>query len=374
MRILFTGGGTGGHILPIVAISRELKRSYPGENMELYYMGPENKFGDILLSQEGIKALSVRAGKLRRYKGPTAFLHNLADMLFLTPWGIGKAFKILFFLSPDLIFSKGGYGAIPATVAAKMLGTPIFLHESDIVPGKANLIAEKFALEIFTSFPFTRHFSPKKILLVGNPIRSRLLSGSREEALQLFQLVGDKPVLLIMGGSQGSQRINDMLLAVLDAALSQFEIIHQTGEANFKTVEQEAKVVISEANLPYYHPVPFLNENELRHAYAAADFICSRAGAGSIFEIAALGKPSMLIPLPESAQNHQVENAYAYANTGAAIVLEEANLTPHFFLERARSVVFDPVETKRMAEAALKFAKPNAARVVADYLLAYLQR
>ncbi|OHA64551.1 MAG: hypothetical protein A2843_02480 [Candidatus Wildermuthbacteria bacterium RIFCSPHIGHO2_01_FULL_48_27b] len=374
MKILFAGGGTGGHILPIIAVARELKRSYPSEDMELYYMGPEDRFGDVLLSQEEIKAFTVKAGKFRRNKSIGTFFHNLGDMLFVVPLGICKAFKILFFLSPDLIFSKGGYGAIPATVAGKLLRVPVFLHESDIIPGKANLAAEKFALEIFTSFPFTRQFPPKKILLVGNPIRNRLLTGSREEAAQWFQLVGDKPVLLIMGGSQGAQRINDMLLVILDTALSQFEIIHQTGEANFRTVDEEAKVVISEANLPYYHPVPFLNENELRHAYAAAEFIVSRAGSGSIFEIAALGKPSILIPLPESAQNHQVENAYAYANTGAAIVLEEANLKPHFFLERVNSVVFDPMETQRMSEVALRFAKPDAARIIADYLLSYLQR
>ncbi len=374
MKILFAGGGTGGHILPIIAVARELKRSYPGKDIELYYMGPEDKFGDILLSQEGIKPFTVEAGKLRRYKGFSAFFQNLRDIFFVAPLGILKSFKILFFLSPDLIFSKGGYGAIPATVAGKLLRIPIFLHESDIIPGKANLTAQKFALEIFTSFPFTQHFSPKKILLVGNPIRTRLLSGSREEAIQLFQLVGDKPILLVMGGSQGAQRINDMLLFILEEALSQFEIIHQTGKANFQIVEQEAKVVVSETNLPYYHPVPFLNENEIRHAYAAAEFIVSRAGSGSIFEIAALGKPSMLIPLPESAQNHQVENAYAYANTGAAIVLEEANMKPHFFLERVNSIIFDPMETQRMREAAFRFAKPDAARIIADYLLAYLQR
>jgi len=374
MKILFAGGGTGGHILPIIAVARELKRSYPGKDIELYYMGPEDKFGDILLSQEGIKPFTVEAGKLRRYKGFSAFFQNLRDIFFVAPLGILKSFKILFFLSPDLIFSKGGYGAIPATVAGKLLRIPIFLHESDIIPGKANLTAQKFALEIFTSFPFTQHFSPKKILLVGNPIRTRLLSGSREEAIQLFQLVGDKPILLVMGGSQGAQRINDMLLFILEEALSQFEIIHQTGKANFQIVEQEAKVVVSETNLPYYHPVPFLNENEIRHAYAAAEFIVSRAGSGSIFEIAALGKPSMLIPLPESAQNHQVENAYAYANTGAAIVLEEANMKPHFFLERVNSIIFDQMETQRMREAAFRFAKPDAARIIADYLLAYLQR
>lgn len=372
MKILFAGGGTGGHILPIIAIARELRSSYTEKDLELFYMGPEDKFGDVLLSQEGIKTFTVKAGKLRRYWGPTAFFHNISDMFFTTPFGICKAFKILFFLSPDLIFSKGGYGAIPATVAGRLLRIPVFLHESDIIPGKANMAAEKFAFEIFTSFPHTRYFPPHKVLLVGNPIRKRMLSGSREEAEQIFQLILDKPVLLIMGGSQGAQRLNDMLLAILQKALNEFEIIHQTGEANFKMVEQEAKVVISEENLPYYHPVPFLNENEIRHAYAVADLIVSRAGSGTIFEIAALGKPSILIPLPESAQNHQVENAYAYAATGAAIVLEEANMRPHFFLERILSIVSDRAETERMSSAALRFAKPNAARIIADYLLTYL--
>ena len=222
MKILFTGGGTGGHLLPIIAVARELKRSYPGPDMELFYMGPENKFGDVLLAQEGISTFKVKAGKMRRYFTPAAFLANIRDMFFVTPLGVLKAFKILFSLSPDLIFSKGGYGAIPATVASRLLGIPLFLHESDIVPGKANRSAEKFALEIFTSFPFTKFFPPHKVLLVGNPIRSRLLSGSRQEATQIFQLVGDKPVLLVMGGSQGASRINDMLLTILDQALQNF--------------------------------------------------------------------------------------------------------------------------------------------------------
>ncbi|HZX50131.1 MAG TPA: UDP-N-acetylglucosamine--N-acetylmuramyl-(pentapeptide) pyrophosphoryl-undecaprenol N-acetylglucosamine transferase, partial [Candidatus Paceibacterota bacterium] len=369
MKIVFTGGGTGGHILPIIAIVRELKSTYKDTDLELFYMGPEDKFGDVLLSQEGVQTFNVPAGKLRRYWGFAAFFQNLADLFIWIPLGIAKALKVLFFISPDLIFSKGGYGAIPATVAGRLfLRIPVFLHESDIVPGKANLAAQRFALEVFTSFPQTRNFPPKKVLLVGNPIRTRLLSGSVQEAHQLFQLVGGKPVLLILGGSQGAKRVNDMLLSVLNDALSQFEIIHQTGYANFKEAEEEAAVAAAEENLPYYHPIPFLNENEIRHAYAAADFIVSRAGSGTIFEIAALGKPSILVPLPESAQNHQVENAYAYAQTGAALVLEEPNVKPHFFLERIRNIIFAQEEMAHMSKAALQFAKPEAARIIANYI------
>ncbi|HEX9721903.1 MAG TPA: UDP-N-acetylglucosamine--N-acetylmuramyl-(pentapeptide) pyrophosphoryl-undecaprenol N-acetylglucosamine transferase [Candidatus Paceibacterota bacterium] len=372
MKILFTGGGTGGHILPIIAISRELRRSYTQKDLELYYMGPEDRFGDILLGQERIRVLTVGSGKIRRGQGMGGFFPNLFDMFFKTPWAIVKAFRMLFLLSPDLIFSKGGYGAIPATAAGRLLRIPVFLHEGDIIPGKANRAAEKFAVEIFASFPHTRYFSPKKLMLVGNPIRREMFSGSKEEAVKLFNLQGGKPVLLIMGGSQGATRVNDMLLVILDQALNEFEIIHQTGDKNFHQVQTEAEVVMSEQNAPYYHPVGFMKETELRHAYAAADLIVSRAGSGSIFEIAALGKPSILIPLPESAQNHQVANAYAYAQTGAAFVLEQPNLQPHFFLQRVKDILYEPAEIAEMREAASRFARPNAAKVVGEYLLTYL--
>ena len=372
MKILFTGGGTGGHLLPIIAVARELRRSYSGKDLELYYMGPEDKFGDILLSQERIKTLTVGTGKVRRGWSFKTFFQNLFDVFFKTPFAILNAFRILFLLSPDVIFSKGGYGAIPGTAAGRLLRIPIFLHESDIIPGKSNRAAERFAIEIFVSFPHTKYFSPKKILLVGNPIRREILTGTKEEATKIFDLQGGKPILLIMGGSQGSQRINDMLLVILDQALNDFEIIHQTGAKNFEQVRKEAEVVMSEQNAPYYHPVGFMNETDLRHAYAAADILINRAGAGSIFEIAALGKPSILIPLPESAQNHQIANAYSYAKTGAAIVLEQPNLQPHFFLQRVKDIMYDAAETARMEEAAKNFARPNAAKVIAEYILTYL--
>ena len=275
----------------------------------------------------------------------------------------------MFLLSPDLIFSKGGYGAMPATIAGWMLQIPIILHESDTIPGLSNRIGGFFASQIFVAFPRTSFFPAKKMVYVGNPIRKGILVGSKEEAQQLLQLKGGKPVVLFMGGSQGAQRINDMLLAILGEALKDFEIIHQAGEKNFVQVRKEAKTVVSKELLPYYHAVPFLKEPELRHVYAATDFIVSRAGSGSIFEIAALGKPSILIPLPEAAQNHQIQNAYEYANTGAAIVLEESNLAPHFFLEKLKYLLSSPQELAKMSQAALQFAKPEAATIIAKYLI-----
>jgi UDP-N-acetylglucosamine--N-acetylmuramyl-(pentapeptide) pyrophosphoryl-undecaprenol N-acetylglucosamine transferase len=163
-------------------------------------------------------------------------------------------------------------------------------------------------------------------------------------------------------------------LLILEDLLKDFEIIHQTGEDNFKNVKAEADVVMGEESKKYYHPIPFLNENDLASAFSAADLIISRAGAGSIFEIAALGKPSILVPLPGSAQNHQLKNAYAYAENGASIVIEELNFTPRFLLEKLKYLFSKPQKLREMAKKAGEFAKPESARIIAEYLIAYLKQ
>lgn len=374
MKILFTGGGTGGHIVPIIAITREIRRIYPEKDIQFFYLGPKDEFGSILLSQEGIKVKKIMAGKIRRYLNWQTFLQNFLDICFKIPLGIFQSIFYMFFLSPDLIFSKGGFGSIPGVVAGKLFLTPVFLHESDIVPGLANRFISKFALEIFVSFPKTEYFPFKKMILIGNPVRREVLEGSKEEAKKFFKLNSDKPVILILGGSQGAQRINDKILEILSSLLQNFEVIHQCGEKNFQTVKTEAKVMISKDLESFYHLLPFLKEPELRQAYAACDLIVSRAGSGSIFEIAAIGKPSILIPLPESAQNHQVKNAYAFAENGACLVIEEANFTSHFFLEKLKYLFSHPEELKKMIEKAEEFSKPLAGKAIAEYIVKYFKK
>lgn len=372
MKIVFTGGGTGGHIFPIIALSREIRKIWPKEKLDFFYLGPKDEFSEILLSQEGIKVKKILAGKIRRYFSLGSFFANLFDILFKTPVGIFQAFFHLFFLAPDLIFSKGGYGSFPAVSAGWLLGTPIFLHESDAEPGMANRLLAKFSLEIFVSFPKTIYFKQEKMIWVGNPIRRELLEVSKEEAKNFFKLSGEKPVILILGGSQGAQRINDNILEILPEILKEFELIHQCGENNFKEVKAEAQIMIKKELEKYYHLFPFLREEELKMAYGVSDLVVSRAGSGSIFEIAALGKPSILIPLPEAAQNHQLKNAYSFAGGGATLVLEEENFTPHFFLEKLKYLIFHPEALKKMAEMAQEFSKPQAAKIIADYIVSYL--
>ncbi|MGB9743232.1 MAG: undecaprenyldiphospho-muramoylpentapeptide beta-N-acetylglucosaminyltransferase [Minisyncoccales bacterium] len=373
MKILFAGGGSGGHIMPIIAIVREFKKLYQGTDIKFYFIGPKDDFSNELLTREGIIVRNIFAGKIRRYINWQSVLQNIIDILIKIPLGFIESFFYIFYLSPDLIFSKGGFGSIPPVLAGKILLVPIFFHESDVIPGLANKFLSRSALEIFTSFRETEYYFPiKKILITGNPIRKELLGGSKQEAKQLLNLTLAKPVLLILGGSQGAQRINDRILEILPQLLENFEIIHQCGKNNYDSVKSEAKIIINEEMAKFYHLYPFLEEEELKQAYAAADLIVSRAGSGTIFEIAAVNKPAILIPLPEAAQNHQVKNAYAYQASRAAIVIEENNFIGHFFLKKLKDLFDEPDQLKKMAEKAKEFARPEAGRVIASYLLIYL--
>lgn len=368
MKILFTGGGTGGHIYPLVAIAREIRRIYPKKNLEFYYLGPKDEFSLILLSQEDFMIKTIVSGKLRRYFA----LQNITDILFKIPFGFLQGFFFMLSKRPDLVFSKGGSGSIAITSVARILKIPVFIHESDVVPGLSNQTTEKWAKKIFISFPKTEYFDPEKTTLVGNPIRKEVLEGDKQRAAEIFNLTLSKPIFLIIGGSQGAETINDFTLLILNDLLKNYEIIHVTGTQNFKEISAEAQVVEGADLRRYYHPIGFLDEEKIKHAYKAADLIISRSGSGSIFEIAATGKPSILIPLPSAAADHQSKNAYAYAKDGAAIVIEQENLTPNFFKQEIELLFLHPEKLKEMQDAALAFSKPLAARAVAREILEFL--
>jgi UDP-N-acetylglucosamine--N-acetylmuramyl-(pentapeptide) pyrophosphoryl-undecaprenol N-acetylglucosamine transferase len=368
MKILFTGSGTGGHVFPLVAIVREIRRIYPKKDLEFYYLGPKDEFSLILLSQEDFIIKTIISGKIRRYFS----WQNFVDILFKIPFGIIQSFFLLLSIKPDLVFSKGGSGSISVTYPARFLRIPVLIHESDVVPGLSNQTTAKWAKKIFISFPKTEYFDLEKTILTGNPIRSDILNGDKEKAVETFNLTLSKPIFLIMGGSQGAETINDFVLRVLNDLLKDYEIIHVTGTQNLKQIAAEAQVVIDKDLDKYYHPVGFLDEEKIKHAYKASDLIISRSGSGSIFEIAAVGKPSILIPLPSAAADHQSKNAYAYADTGAAMVIEQENLTPNFFMENIQLLFLHPEKMEQMSQAALAFAKPLAARAIAREILEFL--
>jgi UDP-N-acetylglucosamine--N-acetylmuramyl-(pentapeptide) pyrophosphoryl-undecaprenol N-acetylglucosamine transferase len=375
MKILFTGGGTGGHIFPLVAVLKEIKKISSKEPIEFYYIGPKDNFQNYLF-REGVKIKNINAGKVRRYFGIKSSFQNLTDVLFRIPVGIFQAFWHIFSLNPDLILSKGGFGSVPAVIAGWILRVPIFLQESDVSAGAANRFLSKLSVEIFTAFPVgkTTGIPAKKMISTGNPIRTKLLEANKEEAKKALKLVGEKPVILILGGSQGAQRINDKILEILPKFLKDFEIIHQCGSKNFNEIKNEVKVILPEELQKYYHLYPFLDSKTLANAYAAADAVVSRAGAGAIFEIAALGLPSILIPLPESARKHQLKNAYCYAETGSSIIIEETNFMPHFFLGKLKNLFSNPEKVKEMSYQAKAFSRPKAAQIIAEYIIEYLNQ
>ncbi len=365
MRILFTGGGTGGHLFPLIAVARELKKIY--DPSEIYFLG-SGDFATSFLEQEGIKVRIISAGKFRRYFSVQNFIDPFKSVL-----GIIQSFWYLYIWMPDVIFSKGGYGSVPVVLVGWLFHVPILVHESDTIPGLANRLGAKFAKRVAISFLSADKYLPvKKTALVGNPIRLDLMQAclsndqkSLEEAKKTFGIVSQKQVIFVLGGSQGAQKINELVLSVLPRLLEKYEVIHQTGVENLEQIKAGLGSPLPDG----YHVHDFLDEYQMAAAYLLANLIISRAGAGSISEIAACAKPSILIPLMDSAADHQRENAFAYAQAGATSVLEQANLTPNLFLSEINQILASQEIIQKMSANAKNFAKPEAAQRIAEALI-----
>src|SRR3989344_4430284 len=344
MTIAFTGGGTGGHFYPIIAIAEalnELAREKQLVGPVLYYLAPE-PFDETALFENRITFVRIPAGKVRRYFS----LQNVSD-IFVTVWGAILAFNTLLRLYPDVLVSKGGYASVPALIAARVLRIPVIIHESDSKPGRGSLLAAPFAEKIAISFESAAAHFPKKvqskIARTGIPVRKALTRTEPEVARHELALESGVPVVLVLGGSQGSARINETILTALPDLVAFAHVIHQTGLVNGGDTEKVAKVILAEnEHASRYHPFGYLTEAAMRQAGGAADGVISRAGAGSIAEIATWKKPSIIIPIPEAVSHDQRTNAYAYARTGAAVVIEEDNLTPHLILAEATRILTDP--------------------------------
>ncbi len=371
MTIAFTGGGTGGHFYPIIAVVealRDLVREKRLIEPKLYYIAP-TPFDVQALFENGIEYLPVPAGKIRRY----ASFRNFLD-IFVTGWGVLVAWVKLFRIYPDVLVSKGGYASVPSVVAAWLLRIPIVIHESDARPGRANLFAARFATYIAISFDSAAALFPKnvqsKIARTGIPIRKALQRVEPDGAAQYLDLDRSLPTILILGGSSGAERINTMILTALPTLLAGAQVIHQTGRALYNEVVALSRVTLEGSpQAKRYHPVDFLSEVSLQRAAGVASVIVSRAGATAIAEIGLWRRPAILIPIPESISHDQRSNAYAYARTGAATVLEEANLTPHLLAAEVERIVKDPETQARMSHAAAGFTDPDAARILASQVL-----
>jgi UDP-N-acetylglucosamine--N-acetylmuramyl-(pentapeptide) pyrophosphoryl-undecaprenol N-acetylglucosamine transferase len=371
MTIAFTGGGTGGHFYPLIAIAEAINDLTREERLvepKLYYLAPTS-FDEQALFENRIGYIRIPAGKVRRY----ASLANVTDS-FVTLVGTLAAVITLFRIYPDVVVSKGGYASVPVVLAARILRIPIVIHESDAKPGRANLMASKFATKIAVSFDSAVQYFPKKaqarVARTGVPIRKALTRTESEGAAQFLGLEAGIPTILILGGSQGSQKINEAIVSALPEFVSFANVIHQTGVKLFKDVSGVAKVALGASpSASRYHPFDYLSETALQRAAGAAALVISRAGATAIAEIGLWKKPAILIPIPESVSHDQRTNAYAFARTGAAVVIEEENLTPHLLAAEARRIVTDPALATAMGAKAAGFTDPDAARVLASAIL-----
>lgn len=369
IKILFTGGGSGGHIYPLIAVYEELISVVKELKIEAqyFYMGQKDDWSKFI-EEKGIKTSYILGGKIRRY---FSFL-NFLDF-FKIIFSFIQAFFKVFFIMPDVVFSKGGPGALPVIFASWFYRIPVIIHESDAKPGLANLVSSLFAKKIAISFEDAKnYFNPSKIILTGNPIRNELLKQKIDKKLAKENLGfnPDTPLLFIVGGSQGAKIINDIILESLTELLQFTQILHQTGESNLAEVEKLSRTAILDLPIKIeaknrYEAIGFLDIDKMILALSAADLVVSRAGAGSIFEIAVFGKPSIIIPITNSANNHQRLNAYAYKESGAAIVIEEDNLLKGVFLHEIKSILNDASIYEKMSKSALVFSKPDASKNLA---------
>ncbi|MDZ7726174.1 MAG: undecaprenyldiphospho-muramoylpentapeptide beta-N-acetylglucosaminyltransferase [Candidatus Campbellbacteria bacterium] len=368
MKIVFTGGGSGGHFFPIIAVAESLtKLAYEEKYIKpkMYYFGPA-KYDEELLFDNDISFRKVVAGKRRVGYGR---IRNFLDM-FVMGWGILQAIWRMYRVFPDVVFSKGSYTSFPVLVAARFFGIPVIVHESDSRPGRANKWAGKFAEKVAVSYEQAAEFFPEeKIAYTGNPVRQDITDlPTKDEGLSFFELDNDVPTILVTGASQGAQRINDVVLNVLPRMVKKYQIIHQTGPSNFEEIERTKEIILEYSeHKERYKPVAFLDANSLRHAAAASDLVITRAGS-SLFEIALWGIPSIVVPISVSNGDHQRTNAYAYTHNGAGIVIEENNLTSNIVLSQINTIFSNDSIRKQMGEAALKFAKKNAADKIARAL------
>ncbi|MDO8590760.1 MAG: undecaprenyldiphospho-muramoylpentapeptide beta-N-acetylglucosaminyltransferase [bacterium] len=367
MKILFTGGGTGGHFYPIIAVAEALNKIVKERRLlapDLYYMADE-PYNSRMLFDRNITFVSMPAGKLRRYFS----LYNVIDF-FKTAAGVIKSLWKVFKIYPDVIFGKGGYASFPALFAGKIFRIPIIIHESDSSPGRVNLWAGKFAQGVAVSFPEAAQFFPKeKTIYTGNPLRREILNPIAAGAHEFFKFEESIPTILILGGSQGSKIINEAILQILPELVENFQIIHQTGKNNFAEISKTSAVILAKSlHKDRYKPFDYLDDLGMQMAAATSALVVSRAGS-TIFEIAAWGLPSIIIPIGEAVSHDQTKNAFNYARSGSALVIEEENLTPHILLSEILSLMTNPGRLSRMKESTKSFARVDAAEIIALKLI-----
>lgn len=375
MRIVLTGGGTGGHLIPFEPIVEALRawhvahnNSLPGwldpETLDLQFLGVSDENTKAFFASYDVPSLHIPSGKLRRYMSHLTVI----DLLFRLPWGIMLALFHVWRVMPDVVLSKGGYGSLPVVLAAFFYRIPVLVHESDAVPGLANTLLARLAAVVAVGFPQSRQaFASriKKTVVTGIPVRHRFSTMDPAAAKRSLGLRENDTVLLVIGGSLGAQQINELVLKTLPWLLTYASVLHVTGRKNYDTITTLAKEVMGSERTHTYKAFPYLEER-IAEAFAAADVVVSRAGATTLAELARMRKATLLVPLGSAANDHQRHNATLFEQAGAARVLDPSNLGVNLFKRNIEDLLTNETLRTSLAKGMADMDQPDAAKRVAE--------
>jgi UDP-N-acetylglucosamine--N-acetylmuramyl-(pentapeptide) pyrophosphoryl-undecaprenol N-acetylglucosamine transferase len=362
MKIAFTGAG-GGHFYPLIAVAEAVRTQVFMQKINTpdFYFFSDKPYDERALFDNSIKFIEIPSGKLHIYPS----LETVTNVL-KTAWGILVALKEMYRIYPDIVFAKGGYASFPVLVAARVLSIPVIVHESDSVAGRVTQWAGKFAERVALSQREAQsYFTNPHIALTGQPIRERVLPP--ENYARHFP-EGRRPVLLIIGGSQGSLRLNESILGVLGELLQNYDIVHQTGPMHIESVKElSAQILANHPHKDRYYAEGFV---EVSVFYPKVDLVITRAGSTTLFETALWHLPQIVVPIPETISRDQHSNAYAFFKHGTCSVIEENNLTPHLLLSEINRIITDKAVYLKLSEAGkgLDFSR-GAANTIATEIL-----
>jgi UDP-N-acetylglucosamine--N-acetylmuramyl-(pentapeptide) pyrophosphoryl-undecaprenol N-acetylglucosamine transferase len=361
IKLLITGGGTGGHLFPGIALAQAVEQTYA--NSKVMFIGTERKVDKNGLANLGFITKTIRCQPI---KGKN--ISQILTALIQLPIGLFEAIKIIRQFKPDLVFGVGGYVTGPVIVAARLLGVTTCIHEQNTVPGLANKILGRIVNKVFVSLPGSeKYFPAHKTILSGNPVRSSLLSKAKEKKQHKST---DQPTILILGGSQGARRLNSLVLEAAKRCLVNLtpmpEIIHQTGEMD----EEQAKKVYAELGM---HARVDAFISDMAEVYCRADLIVSRAGATTLAEIMVFGKPAILVPFPYAADNHQEKNGRILVDAGGGVMFLQSELTGDKLGNEISRLLNDKKLLHEMAVKSAKLAKPEATATIVTTCLDLLK-
>jgi UDP-N-acetylglucosamine--N-acetylmuramyl-(pentapeptide) pyrophosphoryl-undecaprenol N-acetylglucosamine transferase len=368
LRVVLTGGGTGGHTSTGLAIAAAL-RARLGDGVALAWIGSRDGLEAARAPAAGIAYHAIPTGKLRRGLA----WRNATDLLIRVPAGLVRAVALLGRLQPDVVVATGGFVAVPTAIAAALRRRPLLVHEQVVVPGLANRIAARFADRVAVTFAASAPaFPAAKVVVTGNPIRPDLLQGDPERGFARLGLDPAAPLTYVTGGAQGAQRLNRLVEGALDTLLARTQLVHQCGAADLARVRTAAMALPAPLGARY-RVLAFVEEG-LGDLYAAASLVVGRAGAGTVTELAAVGRPAILVPLPEARGDEQTANARVLADAGAAVLLPERALTPARLAAEITGLLDDPARLRTMGARARALATPDAADRLLDLILDLARR